>query len=147
MLYHSSRSATHSAKSRQPWHYQIFKRNCRARNPNFRPKSWFSVCVLRGHQFGHFGPLSEVQGPLRGRGGRGRGQSQGCLLLGAPPLPLEVTPAAARGRLRPLLARFGAVGLGRELQDVVGRGHGCQVGAPVPDGMENQNFSEYLPIT
>ena len=88
---------------------------------------------VRGHQSGHFGPLSEVQRPLRVRGG----ERDLLLLLGAPPLPLEA--AAARGRRRRLrpLPRLGGAGLaavavGGELEHVVGRGDGRQVGA-VPE--------------
>ena len=91
---------------------------------------------VRGHQSWHFGPLSEVQRPLRVRGGERRL----LLLLGAAPLPLEAA-AAARGRrrhLRPLpgLGRAGlaaAVAVGGELEHEVGRGDGGQVGT-VPEG-------------
>ena len=84
---------------------------------------------VRGHQSWHFGPLSEVQRPLRVRGGGGERRLL-LLLLGATPLPLEAA-ATARGR-------FGGAGLaaavavGGELQHEVGRGDGRQVGS-VPE--------------
>ena len=90
---------------------------------------------IRGHQSRHFGPLSEVQRPLRGRR-----RERELLLLGAAPLPLE----AARGRRLRALLRLGlplvaVASVGGEFEDVVGRGDGGQVGA-VPEA----NFQIFI---